>query len=228
MANPSTIVFALYPGLNQLDFSGPCEVLQRLPGAHVVVASREGGSLKTESGLELGGLVRLADLAAADVICVPGGYGLTAALADSELIAQVRRLGQGARYVTSVCTGSLLLAVAGLLDGKRATCHWAFRPLLTELGVAVESARVVRDGNVITGGGVTAGIDFALTLAAEIAGEAVAQRIQLGIEYDPQPPFHAGTPDTAPPDVLAAVREGMATQFAARRAALRAALDRRW
>jgi cyclohexyl-isocyanide hydratase len=226
MANPTTIVFALYPGLNLLDFSGPCEVLQRLPGANIVVASREAGALKAESGLELGVLARLADIATADVICVPGGYGLTAALADAELLAEVRRLGQGARYVTSVCTGSLVLALAGLLDGKRATCHWAYRPLLAELGVSVEDARVVRDGNVITGGGVTAGIDFALTLAAEIAGEDVARRIQLAIEYDPQPPFQAGTPGTAPPEVLAAVRAGMESLFAERRTALRAARDR--
>jgi transcriptional regulator GlxA family with amidase domain len=226
MTPSTTIVFVLFPGLTQLDFTGPFEVLQRLPGARVVVASREGGVLQADSGLELSGLSRLSDVAHADVICVPGGYGLNAALADAELIAGLRRLGQGARYITSVCSGSLLLAAAGLLEGKRATCHWAFRPLLAEIGIEVENARVVRDGNVITGGGVTAGIDFALTLVAEIAGPDVAQRIQLAIEYDPRPPFAAGSPETAPAEVLAAVRERVALQYPERRAALRAARDR--
>lgn len=227
MTRPLTIVFVLFPGITQLDFTGPFEILRRLPGADVVVASREGGTLQTDSGLELAGLARLADVATADVICVPGGMGMTAAIGDAELVAAVRRLGSGARYVTSVCTGSLLLAAAGLLDGKRATCHWAFRPLLGEIGVQVEDARVVRDGNVITGGGVTAGIDFAFRLVAELAGPAVAQRIQLYTEYDPQPPFAAGSPDTAPADLVALVREQTATIYAERRAALHAARSRR-
>ncbi|WP_437580025.1 DJ-1/PfpI family protein [Sorangium sp. So ce887] len=223
MTNPLTIVFVLFPGITQLDFTGPFEMLKRLPGARVVVASRDGGTLKADSGLEFAGLSRLDEVAIADVICVPGGSGMTEALADAELIAAVRRLGQDARYVTSVCTGSLLLAAAGLLDGKRATCHWAFRPLLAELGVQVENARVVRDGNVITGGGVTAGIDFALTLVAELAGPEVAQRIQLYTEYDPQPPFAAGSPDRAPAELVALVREQTAKVVADRRAALLAA-----
>lgn len=226
MTSPLTIVFVLFPGITQLDFTGPFEILRRLPGATVVVASREGGTLRADSGLELAGLRRLADVAAADVLCVPGGQGTTAALGDTELIAAVRRLASGARYVTSVCTGSLLLAAAGLLEGKRATCHWAFRPLLAELGVQVENARVVRDGNLITGGGVTAGIDFALTLAAELAGPEVAQSIQLYTEYDPQPPYTAGSPDTAPADLVALVRQQTASIYAERRAALRAALGR--
>jgi cyclohexyl-isocyanide hydratase len=224
MTKTLEIVFALFPGLTQLDFTGPFEVLQRLPGARVRVASREGGSLTADSGLCFAGLERLADIASADVICVPGGHGLTQALGDSELLAHVRRLGLSARYVTSVCSGSLILAAAGLLQGRRAACHWSWRALLAEQGVAVESARVVRDGNVITGGGVTAGIDFALVLAAELAGEHVAQRIQLSIEYDPAPPFLAGNPDTAPAAVLAEVRERVALQYPERRAALLAAL----
>jgi cyclohexyl-isocyanide hydratase len=223
MTTPVTIVFILFPGITQLDFTGPFEILKRLPGANVVVASREGGTLRSDSGLEFAGLTRLADVAAADVICIPGGQGMTAAISDTELVSAVRRLGQGARYVTSVCTGSLLLAAAGLLDGKRATCHWAFRPLLAELGVQVENARVVRDGNVLTGGGVTAGIDFALTLVAELAGPEVAQRIQLYTEYDPQPPFAAGSPETAPAELVALVREQTAKVYADRRAALAAA-----
>lgn len=207
MERPFTIVFILYPRLTQLDFTGPFEVLQRLPGARLVVASREGGSLSADSGLTFSGLARLSDITEADAICVPGGYGLTAALGDRELVAHVQRLGRAARYVTSVCTGSLLLAAAGLLDGKRAACHWAFRPLLAELGIQTEAARVVRDGNVITGGGVTAGIDFALAVVAEIRGREAAEAIQLMIEYDPHPPFTTGTPERAPATLVAQVRE---------------------
>lgn len=224
MTMPIEIVFALFPGVTQLDFTGPFEVLQRLPGARVRLASRAGGSLAADSGIQFAGIERLADMPSADVLCVPGGYGVTAALGDAEFIAEVRRLGLAARYVTSVCSGSLLLAAAGLLEGRRAACHWSWRALLAEQGVTVESARVVRDGNVITGGGVTAGIDFALVLAAELAGEHVAQRIQLAIEYDPAPPFSAGSPDTAPPAVLAEVRERVAPLYPERRAALLAAV----
>jgi cyclohexyl-isocyanide hydratase len=223
MSKPLTIVFVLFPGITQLDFTGPFEILKRLPETDVVVASREGGTLRADSGLEFAGLSRLDEVTHADVLCVPGGFGVTAALADHELIGAVRRLGQNARYITSVCTGSLLLAAAGLLEGKRATSHWAFRSLLAEVGVQVENARVVRDGNVITGGGVTAGIDFAFTLVAELAGPEVAQRIQLYTEYDPQPPFTAGSPDRAPAELVAAVREQTAKIYADRRAALLAA-----
>lgn len=226
MSESFRIVFALYPQLTQLDFTGPFEVLQRLPGASLVVASREGGVLTADSGLSFSGITRLADLPDADVICVPGGYGLTAALQDAEYIAEVRRLGLSARYVTSVCSGSLILAAAGLLQGKRATCHWSWRPLLAEQGVIVEDSRVVRDGNVITGGGVTAGIDFGLALAAEIAGDATAQRIQLAIEYDPAPPFDAGHPDRAPAAALSEIRARVALQYPERRAALLAASAR--
>jgi cyclohexyl-isocyanide hydratase len=222
MTAPIEIVFALFPRVTQLDFTGPFEVLQRVPGARVRVASREGGSLTADSGLCFGSVERLADIAAADVICVPGGHGVTAALGDVEFIGEVRRLGLGARYVTSVCSGSLILAAAGLLEGKRAACHWAWRPLLAEQGVIVENARVVRDGNVITGGGVTAGVDFALTLASELVGTSVAQLIQLAIEYAPAPPFAAGTPETAPPEVLAELRARIEQQYPERRAALRA------
>lgn len=225
MATPFTIVFALYPNLTQLDFTGPFEVLQRLPGWEVVVASRDGGRLKADSGLVFADLAKLSDVARCDLICVPGGYGLTAALHDSELIREVRRLGQGARYITSVCSGSLLLAAAGLIQGKRAACHWAWRELLAESGVIVESKRVVRDGNVITGGGVTAGIDFALAVVAELAGEQKAREIQLAIEYDPQPPFDSGSPERTPSSVRDPVRERLASMYPERKAALEAALE---
>jgi cyclohexyl-isocyanide hydratase len=226
MTSPFSIVFALYPNLTQLDFTGPFEVFQRLPGARLHVASREGGRLRADSGVVFAELEKLSDIATCDLICVPGGYGLTAALADAEYLAQVRRLGQSARYVTSVCTGSLLLAAAGLLEGKRATCHWAWRELLAESGVRVESARVVHDGNCFTGGGVTAGIYFALTVVAEIAGAQVAQGIQLMIEYAPAPPLDAGSPETAPAAVLEKARAQALQMLPERREAFRAALAR--
>jgi transcriptional regulator GlxA family with amidase domain len=160
------------------------------------------------------------------VLLVPGGAGCTAAMLDAAFMAQIRRLGATARYVTSVCTGSLILAAAGLLVGKRAACHWAWRDLLTPFGVEVSTARVERDGRVITGGGVTAGIDFAFVLLAELAGEAYAQAVQLALEYAPDPPFHAGRPETAPPEVLTAVRARMAALTEGREAAAREAAGR--
>jgi cyclohexyl-isocyanide hydratase len=224
MPSPFEIVFALYPNLTQLDFTGPFEVFQRMPDVRIRLASRQGGMLRADSGLVFAELTPLADVASCDLVCVPGGYGVTAALRDAEFMSQVRRLGLSARYITSVCTGSLVLAAAGLLEGKRASCHWAWRALLAESGVQVESARVVRDGNCITGGGVTAGIDFALTVVAEIAGTEVAQGIQLSMEYAPQPPFDAGSPESAPPALLERTRERALRLLDERRSALRAAI----
>ena len=220
------IVFALFPRVSQLDFTGPYEVLWRVPGARITLASREGGALSADGGLGFGGLSRLETLERADVLCVPGGTGVTDALLDAEYMRHVRRLGAGARYLTSVCTGSLILAGAGLLQGKRAACHWAWRALLAEQGVLVEEARIVRDGRVITGGGVTAGIDFGLAVAAELAGEPAARAIQLAIEYAPDPPFASGRPELAAPDILAAARERAALQYPERQAALQAARQR--
>jgi cyclohexyl-isocyanide hydratase len=220
------IVFALFPGVTQLDFTGPHLVLSRLPGAQVVLASRTGEPIEAD-GIVFGGLRRLADIAACDIICVPGGYGATDnAIADLEFLQELRRLAAGARYVTSVCTGSLVLGAAGLLRGKRAACHWAWRELLPAFGAIPDSARVVRDGNVFTGGGVTAGIDFALTLVAEIAGPETAQAIQLQIEYAPAPPFQAGSPEIAPPEIRARVSERNIAAAEQRRAAVEAAATR--
>lgn len=221
---PLTIVFALYPGVTHLDFTGPQQVLCRLPAAETLLACTAGGSL-TLDGVTFGDLRRLADIERCDVLCVPGGFGTIDAMQDAVFMAEVRRLAAGARHVTSVCTGSLILGAAGLLKGRRAACHWAWRDLLPLFGAIADPGRVVRDGHVMTGGGVTAGIDFALTLAAEIAGEAYAQGLQLSLEYAPAPPFDAGRPETAPPDVLAMVRARFATDGAERRAAAeRAAL----
>jgi transcriptional regulator GlxA family with amidase domain len=222
---PVAIVFALYPGVTQLDFTGPHQVFSRLPGSEVLLASRTGGAIETD-GITFAGLSRLADIAHCDVICVPGGVGTADAVGDEELLHQLRRLAWDARYVTSVCTGSLVLGAAGLLRGKRAACHWAWRELLEPFGAIADKGRVVQDGNVITGGGVTAGIDFALTLVAELAGPETAQAIQLALEYAPAPPFDAGRPETAPSAVLALARERNAAGMAQRRAAIEAAAAR--
>jgi putative intracellular protease/amidase len=220
-----TILFAVFPGVTQLDFTGPHQVFSRLPGAKVRVASAAGGTVEAD-GLAFSGLARLADIPGCDVLCVPGGAGTNVAMLDKDFIAEVRRLAAGARYVTSVCTGSLVLGAAGLLQGKRAACHWAARDLLPMLGAIPDAGRVVRDGNVMTGGGVTAGIDFALTLAAEVAGRDVAEAIQLTLEYAPVPPFASGSPDQAPPAVLQRVRARMTKADAERRAAVETAASR--
>lgn len=223
MSKAFRIVFALFPAVTQLDFTGPLEIFKWLPDARLIVASMKGGELTSDSGLRFAGLERLSELDGCELLCVPGGFGVTEVLADRAFIAEVRRLGLTARYVTSVCSGSLILAAAGLIEGKRAACHWAFRDLLAESGAVVGDGRVVRDGNVITGGGVTAGIDFGLTVAAELAGEDFARGVALAMEYDPKPPFDSGSPPQAPPHVLAAVRERLAAAYTDRRAALLAA-----
>jgi cyclohexyl-isocyanide hydratase len=217
-----TAVFAIYDGVTQLDFTGPHEVLARVPGLEVITASGEGGAVRSENGLVFAGTVRLADIASCDLLCVPGGPGQTAAMKDIAFLAELKRLGEGARWVTSVCSGSLLLGAAGLIRGKRAASHWATRDLLRVFGAEPVAERVVRDGNLITGGGVTAGIDFALTVAAEIAGRQTAEAIQLMLEYAPAPPFDAGDPRTAPPEVLEAVMALVAQWLPARRAAAEA------
>lgn len=199
------IVIPLYPNVTHLDFTGPHQVLSRLPDTDVIVASMGGADISAE-GLTFTNLADLAKVERCDVLCVPGGFGATDAMLDETFMAQIRRLGAGASYLTSVCTGSLILAAAGFLAGKRAACHWAWRELLVPFGAIVDESRVARDGKVITGGGVTAGLDFAFVVAAELAGEVFAQSVQLGLEYAPSPPFNAGRPELAPPAVLEAVK----------------------
>jgi transcriptional regulator GlxA family with amidase domain len=227
MSEPGPIiVFALFPGATQLDFTGPHQALSRLPGATVILASPEGGAVEAD-GITFAGLRRLADIPACDIICVSGGGGVTDnAIHDREFLGELRRLAASARYVTSVCTGSLALGAAGLLRGKRAACHWLWRDLLIPFGATPDPGRVVRDGNIITCAGVTAGIDFALNVAAELVGPELAQVIQLQIEYAPAPPFDAGCPETAPPAVLARVRELNAPLAVRRREAVEAAASR--
>lgn len=216
MAAPLRIVFILYPRLTQLDFTGPYEVLSRMPGAEVIVASKDGGTLQSELGLAFANLRALADVEHADMIMLPGGPGQTDAMLDPAFMAEVKRLGEGARYVTAVCTGSLILGAAGLLTGKRAGSHWAYRDLLAMFGAIPDPARVVRDGNAITGGGVTAGIDIALSIVADLAGAEAAKTIQLALEYAPAPPFNCGRPETADAETIAAVKH-LFSGFAAER-----------
>lgn len=199
---PFTTVFAIYPNLTHLDFTGPHQVLARIPGARTIVASRDGGEIEAEGGLVIGRTQQLSEIERCDLICVPGGVTATEVALDEAFVAEVRRLALGAKYVTSVCTGSLILGAAGLLQGKRAACHWAWRDMLTEFSAIPDPARVVRDGNIFTGGGVTAGIDFAFTMLSEIAGEAYAKAITLGLEYAPAPPYACGRPELADADTL--------------------------
>ena len=217
------VVFALYPDVTQLDFTGPYEVFARVPGGRCILASVEGGTVTADGGMTFSGLRRLEDIDACALLCVPGGLGTIRALEDRRYLAQLRRLSAAARYVTSVCTGSLLLGAAGILEGKRAACHWAWRDSLSAFGAIPDPARVVREGNIFTGGGVTAGIDMALTVLAEFAGADYAQAVTLGIEYAPQPPFGSGRPELARPQILAAARKRSEAVRAERDAAVRRA-----
>ena len=223
---PFRIAEAIYPGMTQLDFTAPHTVFSRIPGAETIVASEPGGEIESEGGLRFAGTVRLADIDRCDLIFFPGGLAATTTANDPAFMAEATRLASGAKYLTSVCTGSLILAATGLIKGRRAACHWAWRDLLTLFGVVPDPARVARDGNIITGGGVTAGLDFALTVAAELAGADFAQQLQLNLEYAPAPPFNAGRPETAPPEVLAAANARMAAILPKRRAEAEAAAAR--
>ncbi|HEX4740127.1 MAG TPA: DJ-1/PfpI family protein [Caulobacteraceae bacterium] len=210
------ILIALYPGVTHLDFTGPHQVLCRVPEVRMTVASLGGADIEAD-GLRFAGLARLEDVSRCDVLLLPGGFGCTAAMNDAAFMGEIRRLGADASYLASVCTGSLILGAAGFLMDRRAACHWAWRHLLPLFGAIPDEGRVVRDGNILTGGGVTAGIDFALTLAAELAGPEVAQTIQLSLEYAPAPPFNSGRPETAPAEVLRALEASYLPRIASRR-----------
>jgi len=210
------VVFVLFPGVTQLDFTGPAQVLSRLPNAQVVVAARDLTAIMTDSGFALLPTHRFADAPQADILCVPGGHGVTKALGCAETVAFSRRQAGAARWITSVCTGAFILGAAGLLDGKRATTHWAYHHLLPLVGAEPVGARVVEDGSTITAGGVTSGIDFALTLAAREAGEDFARAIQLSLEYNPAPPFDAGHPSRAGEQAVLTLEKRVYTAAAAR------------
>ncbi len=201
------IGFLVFPRVQQLDLTGPYEVLAMVPDTRVHLVAKDLTPVASATGLVLTPTITFAECPSLDVICVPGGSGVNPLMEDAETLDFLRRQAERARTVTSVCTGALVLGAAGLLRGRRATTHWAAHDLLGPLGAIPTQGRVVRDGNLITGGGVTAGIDFGLTLAAELADEATARAIQLHLEYAPAPPFEAGRPETAGPETLAAARE---------------------
>jgi cyclohexyl-isocyanide hydratase len=198
-----------FPAMTQLDMTGPLQVFASLPGAEVHVIWKTLDPIQTQGGLRLIPDTTLDDCPKLDVICVPGGTGVMDLMDDEVVLSFLRTRAEEATYVGSICTGALVLGAAGLLRGRKATTHWAWTDLLVPLGAIPTKGRVVRDGKYFTGGGVTAGIDFALTMVAEIAGQEVAEAIQLGIEYAPAPPFDAGSPDTARPELVAQVRARM-------------------
>lgn len=210
MASERLIGMLIFPRLTQLDMTGPYEVLARLPNTKVHLVAHALDAVKTDRGMEILPTITFADCPQLDVVMVPGGPGQQDLMEDAVALAFLQRQARGAKYVTSVCTGSLVLAAAGLLKGKRATCHWAAIEHLAALGAIPVSERVVTDGNIVTGAGVASGIDFALALAAKLEGEQVAREIQLQIEYDPAPPFNSGSPRTASPDTVAALRGRLA------------------
>jgi cyclohexyl-isocyanide hydratase len=221
MTQPISIVVPVYEGVTQLDFTGPHQFLSRTPDLHVRVASLGGRSI-TLDNLTFSHLEDLAAIDSCDVLLVPGGGGCIAAIENELYMQEIVRLGATARYLTSVCSGSLILGAAGFLTGRRAACHWAWRELLPIFGAIVDEGRIVRDGNILSGGGVTAGIDFVLALIAELRGQRAAEMVQLGLEYAPQPPFNSGRPETAPAEVLEAVNVLTASNHAQRRARLEA------
>jgi len=201
----------IFPKLTQLDMTGPYEVLARVPNTKVHLVAKSMAPVKTDRGMEIVPTITLDDCPQLDLIMVPGGPGQQDLMEDQAVLEFLQKQARGAKYVTSVCTGSLVLGAAGLLKGKRATSHWAAIDHLKLLGAIPVSERVVTDGNVITGAGVASGIDFALAVAATLEGEETARQIQLQIEYDPAPPFNTGSPKTAPAEMTALLRSRGAT-----------------
>jgi transcriptional regulator GlxA family with amidase domain len=201
------IAILIFDRLTALDAIGPYEVLSRLPNAELTFVAKERGPVRTDTGrLEIGADLALAEIPDPDLVLVPGGAGNRPLLGDEEVLDWLRGAHEGSTWTTSVCTGSLLLGAAGILEGKRATSHWAYREQLREYGAEPVADRVVEDGKIVTAAGVSAGIDMALMLAARDVGDEFAQAVQLGIEYDPQPPFDTGTPEKAPPEIVELVR----------------------
>lgn len=217
MASPRRIGMLIFPRMTQLDLTGPYEVLARLPDTAVDLVARTLDPVKTDRGLQIVPTVTFADCPPLDVIMVPGGPGQQDLMENETVLEFLRKQAASAKYITSVCTGSLVLGAAGLLKGRRATCHWAAIDHLKLLGAIPVRERVVADGNIVTGAGVASGIDFALKLAAILEGEQVAREIQLQIEYDPDPPFDSGSPKTASPAMLEALTARLATLNAERR-----------
>ncbi|MFL6843529.1 MAG: DJ-1/PfpI family protein [Allosphingosinicella sp.] len=223
---PVKVAFLVFPGITQLDFTGPAQIFARLGKATLLSVARTREPIATDSGFAIVPNATLDACRTADILCVPGGAGVHDVIDDEEQLGWVREVGQSAAFVTSVCTGSLILGAAGLLEGYRATSHWMWRDELALFGAIPTEGRVVRDRNRITGGGVTAGIDFALALVAALRGEEHARLAQLAVEYDPKPPFDSGSPESAGPERVRRIEEFAAKETEARRERVKAAAER--
>jgi cyclohexyl-isocyanide hydratase len=220
MSTPLQIGLVIFPRVTQLDLTGPVQVFSNLPGAQVHLIWKRIEPVTSDSVLTLTPTITFADCPQLDVICVPGGLGTNDMVNDEEVLDFVRRQAKGAKYITSVCTGSLVLGAAGLLQGYKAATHWTAIEFLAAFGAIPTKARVCVDRNRATGGGVTAGIDFALTLVSIMVDRRTAEAIQLGLEYNPAPPFNAGSPDSAPPEILAMLKDRIAPAQARRAEAI--------
>jgi cyclohexyl-isocyanide hydratase len=226
MSAPLQIGLVIFPKVTQLDFTGPLQVFSSVPGATVHLIWKRIEPVPTDSVMMLTPTISFADCPQLDVICVPGGAGSDDMVNDEEMLDFLRKQAKGAKYVTSVCTGSLVLGAAGLLRGYHATTHWTAMDCLAPFGATPEQTRVCVDRNRITGGGVTAGIDFALTLVLIMVDRSTAEAIQLRLEYNPAPPFNSGSPDTAPPEILARIKDRIAPFKQRRRDAVERAAAR--
>lgn len=226
-SRPARIACLLFPNVTQLDLTGPVQVLSRLGNARLDLVWTTRDPVQTDAGFAILPTATLADVPQADILCVPGGFGVNDVIANDMVMDWVSRVGREAQWVTSVCTGSLILGAAGLLEGYRAGCHWGQRHMLPLFGATPVAERVVIDRNRVTGGGVTAGIDFALTLTALLRGEAHAKAVQLSLEYMPQPPFDSGSPERAGPEIVAAVERRIQALVPTRDDDLRALAKRR-
>jgi len=221
-----SVAFLLFPNVTQLDLTGPAQVLSRLGAVQLDLVWKSRDPVPTDCGFSILPTATFADVPRADILCVPGGVGVADVMEDDEAMAWLRQVGGEAKWVTSVCTGSLILGAAGLLRGYRATSHWAWRDYLRLFGAEPVEARVVFDRNRVSGGGVTAGVDFALALTAAIRGEAHAKVVQLALEYNPEPPFDAGAPERAGEAIVAAVHKRMDALAPDRETRIRAAAER--
>jgi cyclohexyl-isocyanide hydratase len=226
VSEPLQIGLVIFPRVTQLDLTGPVQVFSSVPGARVHLIWKRIEPVASDSVLTLTPTITFADCPQLDVICVPGGVGTDDMINDEEMLDFLRRQAAGAKYITSVCTGSLVLGAAGLLRGYRAATHWTAMDFLLPFGATPAKTRVCVDRNRVTGGGVTAGIDFALTLVSIMVNRQTAEAIQLRLEYNPAPPFNAGSPDTAPPEILALMREKIAPAQARRGEAIHRAAAR--
>jgi cyclohexyl-isocyanide hydratase len=223
---PLQIGFLIFPDMMPLDMVGPYEVFTKMPDTRLHLVWKSLAPLTVAGGMQMLPSITFSECPPLDLICIPGGSGMNPLLNDTETLEFIRRQAKNARYVTSVCTGALVLGAAGLLKGKRAATHWMSRDMLSEFGATPVADRVTIDGNIITGGGVTAGVDFGITVAAELFGPEVAKTIQLAIEYDPAPPFDTGSPERAGAAIVAAARASAAKRQADRQIAVQRAAAR--